>query len=472
MTKANSVADFSEKPLNLFQRNYLRAFIVSALICWSPFKALAYATPFLAILWLLVTTRDSQVLRRLVFWLCAWLSIIALHFGLETDFVLHSSFLSFLTYGTFAFLWIVPNEPLRHGLLYARMLRTCYWLVLIEAFWGIVQAGYGYLQEGTFDLGSGDHVEGTIHPQLEPALAFSNPMFAANMAFLLIALFPVGAFKKKWSATLLLGCTVLVLASVLHVLVFFVVSVLIALLMFRPTVTDVKTWLFPALGVILVLVLAFFLLPTNVSGLPGMAIAMVEGQYPRTDAIEIAFVEIPRDDPWMVLIGLGPGQFSSRAGLIGTGLYFGGPLDPRGLPLLPQGMSQTFEKYLLSLWLRAAQTPYYGSTQQPYFSWLSVSAEFGVPIFIGIFVGAAVLLIRVRAQAQTKEEKLLAVSWGAGLIFLFLLGMQENYWEVTQAIFVGAMLAKVQYALLISSRRSPKRVGINPHRNRKADGWR
>jgi hypothetical protein len=43
----------------------------------------------------------------------------------------------------------------------------------------------------------------------------------------------------------------------------------------------------------------------------------------------------------------------------------------------------------------------------------------------------------------------MAVAAGAGLIFLLLLGLQENYWEVPQAIFVGVLLNQVMLANLL-----------------------
>ena len=161
-----------------------------------------------------------------------------------------------------------------------------------------------------------------------------------------------------------------------------------------------------------------------------------------------ALYEIPVAYPIMPLVGLGPGQFSSRAALIGTGTYFGGK-DPKQIPFLPRGSSREFQEYLESHWVAAVSNQYWGSTQQPFYSWLSVYTEFGVFALLAIAVSAALVLIRLKQVATTPERRLEATATGAGVILFVLLGMQENYWETPQAVFVGAMLLKAMYARLV-----------------------
>ena len=36
-------------------------------------------------------------------------------------------------------------------------------------------------------------------------------------------------------------------------------------------------------------------------------------------------------------------------------------------------------------------------------------------------------------------------------MFVFLLGLQENYWEIPQALFVRLMIVKVMYAVYYAS---------------------
>jgi hypothetical protein len=161
-----------------------------------------------------------------------------------------------------------------------------------------------------------------------------------------------------------------------------------------------------------------------------------------------ALYDIPIEYPMMPIVGLGPGQFSSRAALIGTGMYFGGD-NPRQIPFLPQGSSRVFQDYLEGLWMVAVANPFWGSTQKPFYSWLSVYTEFGVMALVIIFGGAVLLLVRLKRAATNAEGRVLATATGGGIILFLLLGLQENYWETPQALFVGLMLLKPMYGQLV-----------------------
>jgi len=89
------------------------------------------------------------------------------------------------------------------------------------------------------------------------------------------------------------------------------------------------------------------------------------------------------------------------------------------------------------------------STFQPYFSWLSVYGELGAVGFALSLFLCIYLVINVKRHVRSPAQRLSAASFGAGVLFIFLLGMQDNYWEVSQGIFVGLILLKVQYASLI-----------------------
>jgi hypothetical protein len=181
---------------------------------------------------------------------------------------------------------------------------------------------------------------------------------------------------------------------------------------------------------------------------------LLSGESLRSQAIERVFTDMPDEYPLQPIVGLGPGQFSSRAGLIGTGLYFGGPVYARPLPFLPQGMSRAFEDYTLDLWVthaeRTARGFGGGSTNQPFLSWLSVYVEWGALALGAAFALTAFLLLRVRLKTTRYVHRILAASFGTGLLLILFLGAQENYWEVPQAILIGLMTLKVQYAVLIS----------------------
>jgi hypothetical protein len=335
-----------------------------------------------------------------------------------------------------------------------RMLVWARWIVVIEALVGITQALYGFSLTGTFDFANGDFVEGTIHPALAAELSLSNPLFAINMAFLLIALLPDLLLKRKGQIAVILGGISLILASVVHVLFMVSVAGFLNVVFFWPISFRRRMTYLVGGSLIVVVIIASFALRNNFGTADYFARQLLSGESFRSQAVQRAVIEMPQDYPLLPLIGLGPGQFSSRAGLIGTGLYFGTPNNPKPLPLMPKGMTQAFRDNTLDLWLKVAALRAHGisvgSTNQPFLSWLSVYVEWGILVFAAIFIFVIYFLIRVRLFVHNYPQRILAASFGTGLLLILFLGVQENYWEVPQAILVGLLILKVQYAILMN----------------------
>jgi hypothetical protein len=274
-------------------------------------------------------------------------------------------------------------------------------------------------------------------------------MFAINMALLLVALLPDLILRRQGYIDVLLGSLSLIMASVLHVLIMLASAGFLSILFFWPISLRRSMTYLVGTGLTAAVILAFFALRTNFSTADGFARLLLSGESYRSIAIQRAVIEMPRDYPLLPLVGLGPGQFSSRAGLIGTGLYFGGPKFPRPLPFVPQGMSQAFEDNTLDLWLRLVETRTKGSTHLPFLSWLSVYVEWGVLVLLAVFCIVLIMLIRLRSVVRSYPQRVLAAAFGTGVIFLLFIGMQENYWEVPQAILIGLLILKVQYSILM-----------------------
>ena len=329
------------------------------------------------------------------------------------------------------------------------MLQWSGWVIVLEATLGIVQAMYGYTQTGSFDIANGDYVEGTIHPALPSEASFSNPIFSVGLALLLIAMLYRIFVQKTGHTVYLLGIIAFILASVLHVALFLFVAFAISIILFFPEFFRRKSGCLLVIFLTLSVLFAFFVLRSNFRTLSNFIRATVQLETPRALVVNRVLYEMPEEYPFMPLVGIGPGQFSSRAGLIGTGLYLGGTDNPVSLPLLPTGMSKPFETYVYDLWLDYSHRPgYKSSTVMPFFSWMSISVEFGVLTLSLIFVWVLGLLWVIKMKISTHTERIIAVSFGAGTLLILLLGIQENYWEIPQAILPGIMLLKVQYALL------------------------
>jgi hypothetical protein len=423
--------------MNQYHKAYLVAFILSLLLVWSPSNALAYLAPILAIIIFVFISRSDTTIRNLIIWFLVWGVIISFYILLSSDFVVHSALLSVLTYSSFLVVVAIPKRFIASLDLLDRMLKWARLIVVIEALVGITQGLYGFTRTGSFDIANGDFVEGTIHPALASELSLSNPMFAINMALLLVAVLPDLILRRKGYVAVLLGGISLIMASVLHVLIILATAGFLSILFFRPISMRRRMTYLVGTSLMIAMILAFFALRRNFSTADGFARRLLSGESYRSIAIQRAVAEMPREHPLLPLVGLGPGQFSSRAGLIGTGLYFGGPLFPRPLPFVPQGMSQAFEDNTLDLWLKFAESKGGGSTNLPFLSWLSVYVEWGVFMLLAVFFIVLIHLVRVRSVVRSYPQRVVAASFGTGLLFLLLLGMQENYWEVPQAILVG-----------------------------------
>jgi len=445
-------------------RSYYSAFWIAILICLSPIKPLAYAAPFLAVCWLLCASGNRDVLMRAGLALLSVAGVFTAYYLLFPKYIFLGGFLATVTYGTFFFLVIVPVKRIADEKLLERMTELIGKVLLVEASFGILQGLVEAYRSGSFDTANGDAVEGTIHLAFGSDNAFGNPMFAANLCFMLLAILPCMIEKKRAAyVPFVLGGIAFVMASVMHMIILFTISVIFALCVFRPPIPVYATKRRLMAAAFLVPLLTVGLLGNNLRSLPDLASGLFNGELPKSQIVDRAIFEMPEEYPAMPFVGLGAGQFSSRASLITTGLYFGGLSDPTDLPFLKGQQSEPVEDYLFDLWVASSryESGGGGSTTRPFFSWLSVYTEFGAPVFLGIFIYVLVLLMRLRAKAVSPRQKWLAVSVGTGIVFLLLIGFQENYWEVPQAILIGVMMLQVMYANIVHGS-APLRQSANP----------
>ena len=131
-----------------------------------------------------------------------------------------------------------------------------------------------------------------------------------------------------------------------------------------------------------------------------------------------------------------------------SGLFLGGPSSPKPVPFLGAQSTRLAEDYCFTLFRSyATEESFIGSSQQPFFSYLSVYTELGITAIVALVVFVMKLLRRVQRAARDRPQvRVQALVVTSGSIFLLLLGLQENYWEMPQAILVGVLLLKVVYA--------------------------
>jgi len=440
------LASVRERGTIAADRAYLGAWIVALGICWCPGKAYAYLAPLLALIWFMLASRQGIVVRRVVWAAAGYILFVLAHMISQAHFELPNACVFAATYSSFLFLIAIPNRLLARVRALPECLAIARAVVVFEASFGIVQAVAGYFASGTFDVDNGDTVQGTIFPHLRPDNAFGNPMFGASMTLLLIGLLAGISSRRASLLPLCIGTVSLVLASVLHQLIFLAIAFGVAYFLIRPKLPVSR-------GTITVLVvattipgIAVIALPGNIGTFNDIATQFLRGESPRAVSLRTVFTEMASEYPFMPVVGVGPGQFCSRAALMSTGYYFGGLNNPR--VVTPAGMviATPLREYLLQLWLRNVGYRYYGSSQKPFFSWLSVYTELGGLAVIALTVIICRALLRLRRTSRALENRMPAFAAAAGILFIVLLGFQENYWEVPQAIFPGFVLLKLLYA--------------------------
>ncbi|MFB3778497.1 MAG: hypothetical protein ACE141_12845 [Bryobacteraceae bacterium] len=426
---------------------YYVGFLMSLLLCWCPYKAAAYAAPALCIAWVILAGRSVATFRRVMATGLVAGGVIVGHLLLNDVFVLSSALVAVATYSGMTVLWVFPGRDLRSPRLLSRMTDATCIMLMLQCVVGYVQAIYGYLAAGTFDGANGDIVQGTIYPFLRGDGAFANPMYSASVALMTLSLMPGARVRKKYALAVSMGAVALVLASVLHQLTFLALALGLAYLWSRPRLRLSRAAVILGTFIVLTVLLSVALLPGNLATFRSIVAEFLAGHSPRRTIVERVIHDMPASYPYMPLVGVGPGQFSSRAALMNTGFYFGTPLAPKDFsPFLQNAIPEPMRESLLPLWIRNTGMKYYGSSQKPYFTWLSVYTEFGGIGLLMVLGAIGVALWRLPRRAKDLQLGLLSFSSAAMILFVALIAFQENYWEVPQAVLPGLLLARTIYA--------------------------
>jgi hypothetical protein len=453
------VAESERAGCTRVQNGFYSGFLIVLVAAFTPFKVLGFLLPCVFTGWMLLFAREAVSQRRLVILaICA--AAIPIFYSLVTDELLLSNYgLALLTYSAFLPIVIVDGRMLASRRLLERCTRAASVLVLIQGIVGTVQAVYGATQTGTFAGDNGDIVAGTIYPHLTPERAFGSAMFVVNIIVtIVVGLSIPSTFGGRRRIHLAVGIVAVVLASVVHALVYLVAAVVLAWILIRPAARNVAATNrgrgLPV-TILVVSVLSYFAIADNVAqtGQVTERAFDLEGlATPRSILLTRVLTELPDEQPLQPFVGLGPGQFSSRASLIASGLYLGKPGAPKSVPLLPPQATQVAQDYCFSLLLEFSdRKDVIGSSEQPFFSVLSIYTELGAMGLLAVALVMVTWLTEIRRRARTNPAvRFSAALLVAGLMFMFLLGLQDNYWETPQAILVGFLLLKLLYVNVVS----------------------
>lgn len=438
-----------------YQEMFFIGFILCLIICLSPSNTLAYLSPFILLLWLCIVTRDICLIRNLFIFIFCYLLLLVLFIFLSSDFIPGNSLLAVFTYGSFIPILTIPTKYFINKDIFFRMLKILSTIVILESILGIIQGIYGFSKSGSFDLGNGDYIEGTIHPQLYAEGSFSNPIFAIILGISIIFLFYHYRINKLGRIALVLGIITFILASVLHAILFFILACISSYILFyvlKPI--KIKLNIKFSTVIIIISIVTFFIfgkisLSTNIKGIIPNTLWMMS-KSPKIEVMNKFYSQTSKDYPLAPLIGLGPGQFLSRASLISTGEYFRIRMENRNFKIPFTEITKPFKLFGYDLWVHSITGPWgRSSLAKPQSSWNAMLTEFGIIGFILSIWFIIFILYKVKMKLYNDEQRVLAFTFGWALIFIFLLGFQENYWETTQTIFIGLLLLKVSYCLLI-----------------------
>ena len=426
-------------------------FIFTLLVIFSPFKLLAYLVPFFALVYYMVMANVGKVLIKFLFISLTYAVFVAftalLSWHLDKDFFIQNSIIAFVTYGSFIFLFSMETLKIDDTQRFTNIIKN---VILIEATVGILQILiYSIILKNGFDGASGDIVQGTINifSFLSPTINFNNPIYCVNLVTLIIFYLPHIMVERKSYWIAILGILALIMASVIHIIFAFIFAFIFVMFFFYISKISQKTLY--TLSIIIVLFfttisLFYVAQPDNFKLITNYYKIFSESKNPKAQITQKAFTEIIPNNP-QIWTGLGAGQFTSRASLIGTGRYFSDFKDPKPvLPMANLAESSYFKDYVFELWDFYESHPeaFGGSSMaKPFYSNLSILAEFGLVLSAFFFLLFIVYLFKLRNYFANNQNTLLQRYYALGiavmLVFLFLISFIENYLEITQAVFLS-----------------------------------
>ena len=167
--------------------------------------------------------------------------------------------------------------------------------------------------------------------------------------------------------------------------------------------------------------------------------------------IKEIFTKLPEDYPYFPMIGVGPGNYSSRSAWLVSGEYL--EHQPDYIPVTP---SEPARKYMIPLWSRKLITEEYkggGSiTNQPFSTWFSLFTELGIAAVILL----CLIMLALYKSFDYAERKLnepfyanLAIGLKMTILYLGLIFFVDNLieWPIVMAqffVFAALIVRRVE----------------------------
>ena len=357
------------------------------------------------------------------------------------DFFLANFLISLLFYSSFLF-FFVSKAPNFVDLEYfnIRYIPFLKWIIIIQSSIGILQV---LLAREGVDLSTGDYVQGTINTFsfINHENGFANVFFVINMTTLVATYYMLALKKNKM--VVLLGCSVIVLASTVH-LSLALIGALLATYISLNVLKTIKI-MFPIMFFFIILY-AFF--PRNFASLDNYGNQILEAKNLKVKSSIITYnslINSPKD----FVLGYGLGQYSSRGALVSSGNYFyDNQTKKYRTPLGIKNQTDIFVKNLKRNWIASLTDEGYGFSvmNKPIYSLLSIGSELGIVFLLTAIFLFFMFINRIGDRYKKEKDELhkrknLLIL----LISFFLLGISffENYLEMAQAIFCSLILLKI-----------------------------
>lgn len=467
MKTLDELSDLQER----YPKAFFESLLIAMFICLLPFKSIGSLVPFVCVFWFIVRSKSGKSFKKLFYVFLFWGAMLGfyswLYYMSDLSFNISNGLLSFITYSSvlvFAFPAIITSKDYS----YEKYANLIIGIIFIEGIWGIAQRVLAPIFLGANSSG-GDVVEGTINPFsfISGHSGFSNQFYVINMLCFIVFCFPMVFRQKKTVIAFVVGIIGVILASVGHVFISLLVAVIITFLYFEGPALLVKPKiLFASVFILVSMVAVFASLDTEVFQNTDRQFEMfINGKTPKSEALIKVFTVLGEEQPGMHLVGVGPGHYSSRAGVIASGTY--GALSDLfvGLPFLNVGISAGFKAYVLDEWLFVSNnTAAFGNSTmyRPFFSLLSVYSEFGGVVFfilLSLFLVHIYKLkeyyIKFKKDSSKKQYQKLTYCSSVISLLLLIVGVYENYYETPQGIFVGLLLILILQSVLHSASIKP-----------------
>jgi hypothetical protein len=435
------------------QKRFVFVYTVILGLCFLPFKETGqFVALIFIVLYLMISANRFAYFVKLIIFAFIYAIIGLMYYLVMDEFSFFNYWLFFVTISSILVLLADFRNIVTPGFLIV-LGKIVAAFIFVEALYGIGQIWYAYQSWTSIDYSIGDYVRGTIDMEFDLIATGSNRIFALLISTLLCFLFAIKS-GNKWILAIITGLLSFVLASVMHMIIFFIVSFFVALMVnpvlgmfglsqnITSKIRQGGKWL----GIVVILLIAvgcIILKPGKVGYITHywdyFMVRDVSFLSGKSLAVYNTIFEVPHYENMQPLIGIGPGQYSSRASLIRSHEYF-----VRELPF-PRYAGALMETYILSEWRLFFLRHGSGSTYFPFFSWLSLYGEMGLVglVFILYIIVKGIRIFQTSNYPDFPNLNLFGVMM---IIYLSLVGLQDNYWEWTQAFFPAMLNLSLLFA--------------------------